>query len=129
MPVVSLVISQGQVSIGGPKSLITIGMGGAPGPAGATAVVSSRAATYAETAVSGTNISLCDATAGQIVITLPSAVANAGIFTIKKKDATANTLVITPTGGQKIDGGTTATIAYQYESITFISDGANWHIL
>jgi hypothetical protein len=70
-----------------------------------------------------------DASGGSRVLTLPSAVtAKAGMgFKILRIDGTlANSVTISPTGGQTINGAASATIGLQYSSLEIVSDGANW---
>jgi hypothetical protein len=69
------------------------------------------------------------AAGGSRVITLPdAAVVGAGIgFNILRIDGTlANSVTISPTGGQTINGASSATIGLQYSSLEIVSDGANW---
>jgi hypothetical protein len=67
--------------------------------------------------------------AGTIVATLPTAVGNAGqVFIFKKVDSGAGTVVITPTGGQTIDGLSTFTLNVQYQYIALMSNGATFDI-
>lgn len=70
---------------------------------------------------------LVDATAGDVVITLASA-ATINDVTIKRIDGSANAVTIVCNGAQTIDGGTTAVLINQYESISLFSDGVNWFI-
>ena len=73
---------------------------------------------------------LCDATSGAIIVTLPSAAGILGrIYNIKKIDSSTNTITITTTNSQTIDGSTTRLINIRYETITIQSDGANWYII
>lgn len=71
-----------------------------------------------------------DDTAGSTVtITLPPAASNHGfIYHIKKLGTTAN-VVVDGDGSETIDGGTTATLTAQYESIMIVSDASSWHII
>lgn len=85
--------------------------------------------TEAYTATDSDAVILCNATAGAFSITLPTAVGRAGrIFTIKKTDSTGNAVTVDGDGAETIDGATTQVIATQYNSITIISDGSEWHI-
>jgi len=64
---------------------------------------------------------------GTISVTLPTAVGNQNLYTIKNVGTgviTINTLL-----SQTIDGSLTAPIKVQYLSLTIISDGANWNII
>lgn len=66
--------------------------------------------------------------AGGITFTLPTAVGFAGQEIIIK-NSTTGTLTIDANGTETIDGGLTATLEDQYESITLVSDGSNWSIV
>jgi len=70
---------------------------------------------------------LADASAAAIVITLPSPIANAEVI-VKKIDATANTVTISPSATETIDGATSLVLDTQYEAYHLISDGTNWFI-
>ncbi len=62
-------------------------------------------------------------------ITLPTAVGIQGrIFTVKRVDASNNTTVNT-TSAQTIDGSTSVVLKVNYQSLSFISDNANWQII
>jgi hypothetical protein len=61
-------------------------------------------------------------------VTLPTAVGNTAQITIKKI-AAANQLTVDAAGAETIDGGLTAVLNNNNESITLISDGANWRII
>ena len=71
-----------------------------------------------------------DDTAGSTVtITLPAAASHTGrVYHIKKLGTTAN-VIVDGNASETIDGGTTATLNTQYESITIACDGSNWSIL
>lgn len=78
----------------------------------------------------GDDIVYADATSGNITVTLPTAVGIAGrAFNISKRDVSANTVLINPDGSETINGDTNVTISNQYDSVTVISDGADWGIL
>lgn len=78
------------------------------------------------TATSSDFLILVDATAGNLVITTPQ---NAGqVLNVKKIDASANTVTITPASGQ-IDGAATKVISTQYTNVQFESNGVNSWIL
>ena len=90
--------------------------------------VTTKTTTHTETATSGEVIILCDTTSGGFTVNLPSAVSNTAKITIKKI-AGSNNLTIDANGSQTIDGGLTAILVRIYESVTLISDNANWHII
>ena len=83
------------------------------------------------------DITLVDATSGSVTITLPE---NGGtgwsgdttrsrIMVIKRIDNSANDVIIARQTADTIDGGTSVQLYHRYETMTFASDGANWHII
>ena len=76
------------------------------------------------------NVILWDTTSGNKIINLPPASSSFNfIMNIKKLDVSANTITINGNGSETIDGGLTAILTTQYESITIVCDGSNWFIL
>jgi hypothetical protein len=76
------------------------------------------------------HVCLCDCSSNSITINLPAASGNAGLqYHIKKTDSTSNTVTIDGSGSETIDGGTTAIIRSQYESVTVSCDGTQWWII
>jgi hypothetical protein len=69
-----------------------------------------------------------NATSGAITITLPTAVGAQYQPVVGKIDSSANVVTVATVGGQTINTASTLTIAYQYSSVTFRSDNANWWI-
>ncbi len=70
---------------------------------------------------------LCDATSGNITITLPTAasVGSGFSFWIRRDDASDNTVTIDPDGSETIDGDSSLNLAT--DNTAFImSDGSNW---
>lgn len=73
---------------------------------------------------------LCDATSGNITVTLPTAyLGDEYYFNIKKVDSSANTVTIDGSGSETVDGATTKVISTQYDCVTIQSDGAEWWII
>ncbi|HEV2412231.1 MAG TPA: hypothetical protein VGS28_00290 [Candidatus Saccharimonadales bacterium] len=72
---------------------------------------------------------LADATTGPLTITLPTATGNTNLYDIKKVDSSSNTVTISASGGQTIDGGGTAVIKVQYASVTLVAAGSNWYVI
>lgn len=98
-------------------------------PTGGSAYsVTSVSTTYSETATSGTKVIKASTAGGSFVITLPTAVGNTATIIIKKTAGTAD-LTIDGAGSETIDGGTTAILRKVDESITLVSDNANWLII
>lgn len=94
--------------------------------AAAGVIVSAKTGNY--TITTSDSIILGDTTSGNVTITLPTAVGSTKMYTIKKIIA-ANTLNIATTSAQTVDGSTTIAITAQYESISVVSDNANWHVV
>lgn len=64
---------------------------------------------------------------GTTTITLPTAVGNTSIYTIKRTGV--NNVQVATTSSQTIDGGAAPiTLTVQYQSLNFVSDGSNWAI-
>lgn len=86
--------------------------------------------TAAYTATSSDNVIAGNATSGAFTVTLPTAVGIAGrMYTVKKVDASANAVTVGTTSSQTIDGVTTKALSAQWNSVTVISDGANWLVI
>ncbi len=73
---------------------------------------------------------LADAALSSVTLTLPVAsTVGKREYRIKKIDnSVSNIISITPSGGDTIDGAATYTLNVQYESVTLVSNGANWYI-
>ena len=70
-----------------------------------------------------------DATGGNITITLLDATTAGDNFRITVKHiGSANEVSVATTGGDTLDGSSSFLLDAQYESITCVSDGANWSI-
>jgi hypothetical protein len=71
-----------------------------------------------------------DTTSGNVTITLPDAaeVTPDTPFVVKRVSAGANSLTV-QTGGGNIDGAATKSMATQYDTFTFVSDGTNYWIV
>lgn len=81
-------------------------------------------------AVDADSIILVDATGAARTITLPDAAGRTGkVYDIKKIDASANAVIIDGDGADTIDGAASASLTKQHESLTIVSDGANWRII
>jgi hypothetical protein len=81
---------------------------------------------YISSATTGEQIILCNTSGGTFNVTLPNN-GNAKV-TIKKIGGAPN-LIVNTSGGQTIDGTSTATVTVVNASITFITDGSNWFII
>lgn len=73
---------------------------------------------------------LSNASAGGIIVNLLDAtICDGRTHVIKKTDSSANTVTVQASGSQTIDGSNTYVLTTQYESITIVTDGANWFII
>lgn len=91
--------------------------------------IASRTGTYGPTRMAGTEVILGDASGGAVTVNLPASSGNKAMFVIKKIDSSANTVTVDGNSTETIDGSTTAVLRRQYESITLVCDGSNWHII
>ncbi len=75
-------------------------------------------------------IVLADATGGAFTVALPMATGRIGQqpLIVKRLNAGGNAVTIGSAGGT-IDGAATASLAAQYATKTFVSDGTNWHVI
>jgi hypothetical protein len=88
--------------------------------------------TLAETFGATDSTIIADATAGNLNVSINPATTSQRIGNLKKKDATLNTVTLTPTSGQVFGLGAPAasiSMGAQGQSITFQSDGTNIFIL
>jgi len=72
---------------------------------------------------------LANASGGSFTVTLPDATLTTNFYTIKKTDSTGNSVTVSTTSSQTIDGGSSAVISVQYVSVTVVSNGANWFVV
>jgi hypothetical protein len=98
----------------------------APAPPNSHAV---SVKTTAYTLTTADEFVLASASGASFTLTLPTAVGNTCLFTIKKVDSSANVVTVATTSGQTIDGGLNAQLKVQYASLSVISDGSNWLIV
>jgi hypothetical protein len=82
------------------------------------------------TVATSDNIIFCNATGGNMTVTLPSAVTFASrTITVKRANTTANTVTVGSAAGT-IDGSASYIIpGGTLNSITVVSDGTNWYIV
>ena len=89
-----------------------------------------RTLTSATTLNSYDRLTKVDATAGNVTVTLPSAVGNALlILMLVRTDASGNTVTIDAAGAETINGALTQALAGAYSKAVLRSDGANWLII
>ena len=65
------------------------------------------------------------------ILTLPAAASNAGLwYTVKKTSADAFAITLDGNAAETIDGAATfATVDAQYDVVTIVCDGSNWHVV
>ena len=89
-----------------------------------------RSVTGTAVVAAGDSILLADATAGAVTVPLPAAADNEGrTITVKKIDASVNTVTLDGDGSETIDNAATKVISTQYASVSVVSDGAEWWIV
>ncbi len=96
---------------------------------GLLAAIATKNSTY--TAGATDHTILADATTGSFDIDLPAAAANTNrIYTIKKVDATVNSVAIDPNGSESIDGtSTSVSLTTQNSGRVIQSSGTGWVII
>jgi hypothetical protein len=93
---------------------------------------STKSADYTVIATDNASVITVSASALSRTITLTTAATLASGFTvtIKRIDSNvANTVTIDPNASETIDGALTLVLRAQYQSVTLICDGSNWHIV
>jgi hypothetical protein len=77
------------------------------------------------------DVTLVNAT-GNVTVTLPENGGTIGVgrmMTVKRIDTNATTVTISRQTADTIDGATSVQLYHRYETMTFISDGADWYII
>ncbi|MFD4740632.1 hypothetical protein ACFWNQ_25190 [Streptomyces virginiae] len=86
--------------------------------------ITSKTGNY--TAGSFDEVVTVDATSGPVTITLPTAVGRTRPVTVKKVDASGNSVTIDGAGSETIDGQLTRVLAAQWRSATLVPSGSGW---
>lgn len=73
------------------------------------------------------DINLVTGGSGGVTVTLPSPISGKMVI-VKKVDSGAGTVIVSG-GDATIDGASTKILYYQYETMTFVSDGTNWFVV
>lgn len=95
-----------------------------------TAYVGVVSKTTSYVATSSDTVILCDATSGNITITLPAVSGLSGkVFYIKKINSNANSVTIDGNSSETIDGDLTQIITVQYDSVTIVCNGTAWYVV
>lgn len=101
------------------------GGGGGTGTGATNRVISNISTNTSAAAVANTDYVYL--ATGTITVTLPTAVGNTDVYTVK--NVSTGIVTIATTSSQTIDGSLTVAEGAQYQSLTFVSDGANWNII
>jgi len=106
----------------------TTALNGITTAAGIRQALATKNAAYTLTTLDYTVLG--NATTASFSLTLPTSVGATGqVYIIKKVDSTANTVTITTTSSQTIDGTANKVLSSQYDGFQLQSDGANWMII
>jgi hypothetical protein len=116
-----------------PGNTLTLNPDGLYVPAGggggfAYTVVNVNTTPYTVVPITGVYVYLVDASGGSITMNFPTAIGNTALYTVKKVDNSANTVVLDPNGAQTLDGQATQTIRFQNTSVDIYSDNVNLYI-
>jgi hypothetical protein len=95
------------------------------------AEVISKTANYTLVAADNGKVVLVDASSGAVTITLPAvaSVDDGYETTVKKTDATANTVTLDGNASETIDGATTLVLSVEDESATLRGDQSAWYVV
>lgn len=74
------------------------------------------------------SVILANAASGPFTLSLPPAATANKTYTIKKIDNTSNAVTIDGNGSETIDDALTQVVTIPKTSLTFVTDGSNWHI-
>lgn len=88
----------------------------------------SKTTTY--TATGDETVIPCSASGGAFTVTLPAAASYTGKkFIIIKTDTSTNAVTIDGNSSETINGQTTISLNFQYESVEIMCDGSNWFVI
>jgi hypothetical protein len=105
------------------------GGGGGTGTAYPLLAVSVKTADYTLSAATD-DVVLFDVSAASRVASLPPAASNNGAqFTVKKIDASTNTVTLDPNGAELVEGAATLVLTEQWEAATVVCNGVGWYLI
>jgi len=82
---------------------------------------------FANNDVIDSDINIVTAGGSNLTVKLPSPSAGK-VVKVKKADSGVGHVVVAQNSAETIDGAASKTLYYQYESMTFVSDGTNWFV-
>lgn len=95
--------------------------------AGVTEAKISRTVAAVSTAVTlSSDINLVTTGSSDLTVTLPAPTTTGRMVHVKKVDSAAGNVIISRNSTETIDGANTVRLFYQYETLTFVSNGTNW---
>ncbi len=68
---------------------------------------------------------VCDATAGNIVVSLPTVTLIGKRFLIVKSDSSTNTVTVSAFGNDAIEGSTSKTLSTQFQKVDLVANGVS----
>jgi hypothetical protein len=77
------------------------------------------------TATESDGILVCDATAGNIIVSLPTATLVGKRLVVVKSDNSVNTVSVTAFGNDMIEGGASKTLTSQFQKVALIANGVS----
>ena len=83
----------------------------------------------ASTVTASKAITLCNTTSNTVTVTITDDKPAGTKYTIKMIGDGSNNVTITRSSADTFDGSTSLTLYHLYESVTLVSDGANYHIV
>jgi hypothetical protein len=127
IPLAGIKLKNGQTTINNFANFCDLRLYASGGPSvGKRRGVLTKTANY--TATSADDVIIVDAASGNVTITLPAAASSTGLeLTIKRIDASGNTMTIDGNASETIDDSTTQALS-QYDVLTMVCDGAEWWI-
>lgn len=84
--------------------------------------------TFSNNDTISSDINLVTGGAGGITVKLPAPVSGKMVI-VKKIDSGAGNVIVSRNNTESLDGAQSKTLYYQYETLTFVSDGTNWFIV
>ena len=123
--------SYGDPSVGSGVTFTVDAQGRLTAAANEAITVTNSNVTYTVQTITSSDIANTDVTlaSGVIGVGLPIGSAAGTKRVVKRVDSAAGEVTISGQAGETIDGSANKLLYYQWESMTFVSDGSNWFII